>query len=479
MFFHNRLIRNILSFSIVFLFIITSLCWVPYHEHWADEVQAFLIARDADWIEILTKTPYREGQPILWHLLLKACIVIFGEDVEISYVSIAIMSLAVGLIVFKFDIPLFYQILIPFGYYFLYQYNIVARNYCLAYLALTLVGLFYKKRHDKIWAYTLSLAFLTETTSFYFPVAITLGCFYLYEIYTDHRDHYKRYILPLAFLICIGLSVLWQILPINHFSYYSRSHNHLTFLFLLKSVFLSYNQLGAFLFLIILSVYIWKFFYSYKNISSFSFNRNILYFLILMAIFIISVAVIRPYSHHQGLFFGLLLFSLYAFFQIKINYLIATLLLLHISWSVFSFIYDYNLMTSQQQAVIRFLKEKNLNHHTIFPIGYQTLPFQILYPRDKLFIPSEVPLYYTHEPSEYHIRHNFKQLLSTREQIMLIDPVSVAGIAHCQQIEDIKDSKKYFLFIFHGALVNKGEQGYLQTLYLFINRDTYLNQQNI
>lgn len=61
------------------------------------------------------------------------------------------MSITIWIILFKINIPLIFKLLIPFGYIFIYQYNIVARNYSIAFLALTLVALLYDKRHIYIF----------------------------------------------------------------------------------------------------------------------------------------------------------------------------------------------------------------------------------------------------------------------------------------------------------------------------------------
>ena len=41
-----------------------------FHEPWFDEIQAYLIARDASVHDILFHLPHYEGHPPLWHLLL-------------------------------------------------------------------------------------------------------------------------------------------------------------------------------------------------------------------------------------------------------------------------------------------------------------------------------------------------------------------------------------------------------------------------
>ena len=469
--------RNLVYSFIIFVFVAVSLYIIPYHEFWADEVQAFLIARDADWEEIFTIIPYQEGQPVLWHILLKIGILLFGADMNMAYLSLAIMTVAVGLLVFKYDIPLAYKVLIPFGYYFMYQYNIMARNYCLAYLGLILVGLFYRERHQKIWPYILSLALLAESTTFYFPVAAALGGFYLYEIYFQYRKDYKKYIYPLLFLILIGISVLWQILPFNHFSYISRPANLFTLFFVMGAFFASTSILTTSVYTGLIGFYlIYKIIKTSQKRVDFNVS-TITYACILWGIFLLSLYIIHPVMQHRGLIWGLFLFSLYTFCKadaIKINFILIALFLLHIQWNIMAYIYEKQQISSPQTAVLEFLKRHNLDSEKILPIGYQTLPFQAIYPRNQLALLKDETVYYKHTTEEYNIKHNLERLLNRFADIVLVDNISERKQKN--RTKAYKLMGKYFLFIFYGSLNNKGAEYYRQKLYLYIDRDLFLSK---
>ena len=153
------------KYSILFLFVGISIFCAYYHEFWADEIQAYLIAKNESYINILAKIGHQEAQPVLWHLILKIATDILRLGTNTLFISIFLMSITIWLILFRINIPLIFKILIPFGYSFIYQYNIVSRNYCLAYLALTLVALLYKDRHIYVWKYAFSLLFLAYSAT--------------------------------------------------------------------------------------------------------------------------------------------------------------------------------------------------------------------------------------------------------------------------------------------------------------------------
>ncbi|MBQ7782588.1 MAG: hypothetical protein IJ368_01325, partial [Oscillospiraceae bacterium] len=52
------------------IFIVLHIFTAFFHEPWYDEAQAWLIARDASYYDILFDIPHYEGHPPLWHLIL-------------------------------------------------------------------------------------------------------------------------------------------------------------------------------------------------------------------------------------------------------------------------------------------------------------------------------------------------------------------------------------------------------------------------
>lgn len=482
MFDYNKYtLKKLFEYVILLVYIAFSLVIIPYHEHWADEIQALLIAKEASWTDILIHIPQQEGQPVLWHLLLKIGLFIFGDGINISYISAFIMSVTVWVIVFKYDIPLIYKALLPFGYFFMYQYNIVSRNYCLAYLGLSLVGLFYHHRHQKIWLYILSLAFLAETTSFYYPIAGIMACFYIYEIYQYHRKDYKKYLLPLSCLLCVGISILWQIFPLNVFEYEDR-RNDFSFLYVLGSFFISQNIYVNIIFLIMFIWYLFSLFNTKRllNIKRFIYSNKmpVIYALILCGIFLICLLILRSQWQHQGLIWGIFLFAFYIFFPSHISkksFFMLSILLLHIYWTISACLYEKKHITSPQNVVLSFLKRTNLNKETILPVGYQTLPFLNIYPRKQLAWEDDRTLYYKFDLSDYNKKFNLDKILHTQAELILIDVLYY--LEHQDEIMSVFNSNNYNLFVFPAFLPDKDDKGYIQYLYLFVKKDLYENSR--
>jgi hypothetical protein len=138
-----------------------------YHEPWYDEAVAWQIAKCASLKDILLKIPHYEGHPQLWHLILVPFAKL-GADYEITLLLISLIftEITMALLLFKSPFPRMVRLLIPFTYYFFYQYGVITRPYCMMMLAFLLAAITYKKRNETPGIHVLSLAFLCLTSAY-------------------------------------------------------------------------------------------------------------------------------------------------------------------------------------------------------------------------------------------------------------------------------------------------------------------------
>ena len=61
---------DLITAGTVLVFVVLAVFVGGVHEPWADEAQAWLIARDATLYDLLFELPSGELNPSLWHLLL-------------------------------------------------------------------------------------------------------------------------------------------------------------------------------------------------------------------------------------------------------------------------------------------------------------------------------------------------------------------------------------------------------------------------
>ena len=118
-----------------------------HHEPWADESQAWLIARDLDLKSIWFYELRYEGTPGLWHTILWIAQHVFHAPYGAMGVIGAICAaLGVAFILWKAPFPRPLRYLLVFSYVIVYQYAVVARSYNLLPLLVFAAAFFYRDR---------------------------------------------------------------------------------------------------------------------------------------------------------------------------------------------------------------------------------------------------------------------------------------------------------------------------------------------
>lgn len=118
---------------------------IPYHEPWADEAQAWQLARSLSLRSLFQTYIRYEGSPGLWHFLLWIL-----TRAHVSYGGLhwfcgAIGVAATALLVFKSPFPRYLRLSFPFTFFLLFQYAVVARSYVLVPILLYLIAFSWKK----------------------------------------------------------------------------------------------------------------------------------------------------------------------------------------------------------------------------------------------------------------------------------------------------------------------------------------------
>jgi len=196
---------------------------IPFHEPFADEAQAWQLARSLS-LGSLFKTYIRyEGSPGLWHFLLWILIRIHVGYAGIHWICGGIAVAATALLIFKSPFPRYLKLTLPFTVFLVYQYAVVARNYVLAPILLYLVAMCWK-RSPLILALLLGL--LANVSLHASVMSGGLAIVYLVEQvrHGDAKDpRRQRQLLPGAvILLALWAFAIWTAWPPHDFS------NHLS-----------------------------------------------------------------------------------------------------------------------------------------------------------------------------------------------------------------------------------------------------------
>jgi hypothetical protein len=123
---------RIADFGVLGLWIVIVSFTINYHEKWADEAQAWLIARDLDLRTIWFHELRYEGSPGLWHTILWVVQHVFHAKYDaIGYIGMAGATAGVALLIFKAPFPRIIRWPLAFTYVMVYQYAVIARPYTL------------------------------------------------------------------------------------------------------------------------------------------------------------------------------------------------------------------------------------------------------------------------------------------------------------------------------------------------------------
>jgi len=190
----------LLAYSCVVLWIL------PYHEKWADEAQAWLIARDLDLRTIWFHELRYEGSPGLWHTILWIAQHVFHAGYgALGYIGAAFAIAGAAVLIFLAPFPRYIRWPLAFTYVMIYQYAVIARPYTmLPLLAFSAAYLFKDTLHPE--RITLVLALLALLTLHGAIFAGCLGLMYLLQALkswaTLEALVHRRYFLCIA---CLGL----------------------------------------------------------------------------------------------------------------------------------------------------------------------------------------------------------------------------------------------------------------------------------
>ena len=149
------------------------LAWaIPRHEPWADEAQAWQIARTLPLAQIFHVLSY-EAHPALWYIclwVLSRLHVVRRHALGSGGHSIS----GVAVLVTTSPFPRFIKLLLPFTFYLAFQYAIVARSYVLAPLLIFLCAYLWPQKLERPLTIALCLGLLADVAAHAAAISVAL-----------------------------------------------------------------------------------------------------------------------------------------------------------------------------------------------------------------------------------------------------------------------------------------------------------------
>lgn len=202
----------------LFIYAAAHLGMALVHEPFFDEAEAWQIARCVSLRTLFLETTHYEGHPPLWHLILMP-LAKAGAPYELSLtlVSLLFTGTAVFLILRYAPFPRLVRLLLPFTYFFFYQYGVISRVYCVMMLAFVLLAMAYRRRNESPGRYVAVLILMCVTLAYGLVIAGGLAIVWLWEFWKEGRRLREcaadRRIWWLAVLLAAAIGVIWMIMP--------------------------------------------------------------------------------------------------------------------------------------------------------------------------------------------------------------------------------------------------------------------------
>lgn len=114
-------------------FVVVGLVNVLMHDIWRDEFQAFLIAKESVSIPDMLERMKYEGHPPLWHTLLFFLTRVSDRPPAMQLLHMLI-ACASAWVIMRFPLPLWMRALMVFGYFPVFEFMVISRNYGIGFL---------------------------------------------------------------------------------------------------------------------------------------------------------------------------------------------------------------------------------------------------------------------------------------------------------------------------------------------------------
>ncbi|HTR27520.1 MAG TPA: hypothetical protein VMI10_26355 [Terriglobales bacterium] len=189
---------------------------VAHHEPWADEAQAWLVARDVPFWKMIFRQMRYEDSPGLWHALLWVAQHGFHAPYSaMNWIGAALAAAGAGVLIFCAPFPRPVRYLMSFSYYVSYHYAVIARPYVMLLLFGGLAAIFYRRRSPISFAIAIALLCGTSVHGAILAAAISLGAGWHVVVKRDWEVGPLRthYLTAVAIVIMAGIMVVVIVFP--------------------------------------------------------------------------------------------------------------------------------------------------------------------------------------------------------------------------------------------------------------------------
>lgn len=195
-------------YFLTLLYFAVSYVGILHHELWLDEAHHWLLARDSNSLSELLQNTHIEGHPLLWSFLLYGITRFTADPFWMQFLHILISSSGVFIFLRKAPFDWIFKTLFIFGYFMIFEYNLISRNYSLGILFVFLACSVFKNRDQKFTLLCLYLAVASNTHLMFSVIAFALFLTLLAE-QIQNKQFLKPQFVTGYFLFGLGLFLIY------------------------------------------------------------------------------------------------------------------------------------------------------------------------------------------------------------------------------------------------------------------------------
>lgn len=196
------------------IYFVVSWTGMLHHEIWFDEAQAWLIARDSSSISDLLQNLQYEGHPLLWHLLLFIITKFTSDPFWMQVLHVFLATVTVFIFLKNAPFRWLFKILFIFGYFMVFEYSILSRNYMLGVLFLFWACSNYSRRKEKFITISLLLTAAVNVHLFFAVPALLFFVLLAYEQFSKGNFFPKSAFIFGNLILLVGfLFFVYQLIP--------------------------------------------------------------------------------------------------------------------------------------------------------------------------------------------------------------------------------------------------------------------------
>ena len=177
-----------------------------FHPMWRDEIHPWAMAGASSSLGDLLQRKSVEGHPDLWYYIVFYVRQISSDPLALQLAHWCIAVTTAFLVLRYAPFPKLQRAMLLFGYFFLFEYAVISRNYAPGLLFLTFFLIFSRKPAQNFPLMAVALFLMAQSNVFALIIAIALGIFIGYDFLT--RTGFRQDLLNRKYSLATGVLIV-------------------------------------------------------------------------------------------------------------------------------------------------------------------------------------------------------------------------------------------------------------------------------